>query len=1036
MNLSIVHKISLTIVILVVSSVSTVGWVFYTKTSEVLVAESIQDIIVDIRTTANRLQSRIKSQNEDVIFLANSPPVQGMLRAINNGQYNKKGKSTYKQLSKRLKLIFKGILQSKNNYLKLRFIGKNGQEYVVVGRNDNGKIISLTGKQLQNKSHRNYVIETLKLSIGKIYLSELNLNKEYGKVSQPHKEVLRSATPVYDEINGEVQGILLITAEFGNELRDIQKELQSEGSNIFITNDQGDYLLHPDKNKTYGFDLGKLYRIQEEYPDLEKLFEVDNKDINFVLKPEDIGGKHVLHLSKIFFDSSNPKRFLTVGMSELYSIIIAKQSEVLTNVLFTVVILTLIATLLAILFSIQLSRPIKQMTQSIDDYMHRRKSTVVMPTNQNDEIGVLARSYESMIAQIEEAQLNLKFLNKNLESRISERTLDLEISEKRQRTIVENMVDGLITIDEKGCIQLFNSAAINMFGYMENEVIGHNIKMLMPEPYHSKHDGYLQKYQQTGEKKIIGAGREVEGLRKDGSIFPMDLAVNEMVVGGEKIYTGVVRDITERKQMDKMKNEFISTVSHELRTPLTSIRGSLGLLAGGTVGDLPESANEMLKIASNNTERLLLLINDILDIQKIESGNISFKFESVDLKPFIEKAISEHADYGKQYGVTFEISHMLEGVKVYADKDRLMQVMGNLLSNASKFSNKGDAVHISMAAHQDDRLRISVTDYGRGIPAEFQSKLFDRFTQSDSSDTRTKGGTGLGLSITKVIIEKHGGLIDFISKEGIGSTFYIELPELIGDSASGDETMITLPDDTAACVLIVEDDPDIAALIRRMLAEAGYNSDIAYDAKQARELLAKRKNYYRLMTLDIMLPDEDGISLLTSLRNEAETQDLPIVILSVIANETKRELKGGALDVADWLSKPIDSERLIDVVSNVIAANQCPRVLHVEDEQDVHIIVNEMLKNKCELLWTTTLQESRDIIKLGNIDLILLDIGLPDGSGLDLIEDIEQMEPQPRIVIFSASDVSAEYLSRVDTVLVKSETNDEKLLSVLLRAVK
>lgn len=221
-----------------------------------------------------------------------------------------------------------------------------------------------------------------------------------------------------------------------------------------------------------------------------------------------------------------------------------------------------------------------------------------------------------------------------------------------------------------------------------------------------------------------------------------------------------------------------------------------------------------------------------------------------------------------------------------------------------------------------------------------------------------------------------------------------------------------------------------------MLAEAGYNSDIAYDAKQARELLAKRKNYYRLMTLDIMLPDEDGISLLTSLRNEAETQDLPIVILSVIANETKRELKGGALDVADWLSKPIDSERLIDVVSNVIAANQCPRVLHVEDEQDVHIIVNEMLKNKCELLWTTTLQESRDIIKLGNIDLILLDIGLPDGSGLDLIEDIEQMEPQPRIVIFSASDVSAEYLSRVDTVLVKSETNDEKLLSVLLRAVK
>ena len=333
-------------------------------------------------------------------------------------------------------------------------------------------------------------------------------------------------------------------------------------------------------------------------------------------------------------------------------------------------------------------------------------------------------------------------------------------------------------------------------------------------------------------------------------------------------------------------------------------------------------------------------------------------------------------------------------------------------------------------------MRISFTDYGAGIPDEFQPKLFERFTQSDSSDTRAKGGTGLGLSISKAIIEKHGGLISFVSKEGIGSTFYIELPELVGEVRSADSVIQSLSKDTSACVLIVEDDPDVAALIRRMLAEAGFNSDIAYNANQARELLAEKKCYYRLMTLDIALPDEDGISLLASLRKDPDTKDLPVVVLSVKANETKRELKGGALDIIDWLNKPIDNQRLVDVVRSAVAINRPPRVLHVEDEVDVYFIVSEMLKDHCDLLWTKTLSESRELIKQGNIDLVLLDIGLPDGSGLDLIKDIEQLEPQPQVVIFSALDVADEYADRVDAVLVKSKTNNAKLLNVLLKAMK
>ena len=1035
MKISIVHKLSITTVALVLFSTSVVSWVFYSKTSEVLVAETINDISINIENAANRVRELIAGQKEDVLFLANMPPIQGILRAQNKARYDQKDSSTYQQWEKRLQSIFITMLKSKSHYLKLRFIDANGQEKIVVGR-EGDNIIALSGKQLQNKSHRTYFIETIKRPKDTVYLSEINLNREYGKISEPHEEVLRSSAPVYSELTGEVTGILLITAEIGHELRKIQSQFLSESSNIYITNDWGGYLLHPDSSKSYGFDLGKRYRIQEDVPQLATLFLPENKDVNVTLEPENIGGERVINFAKIHFDTDRPERFIGIGMSELYSSIVDKQAGVMADVVWIALFLAMAATVLAILFSFRLSHPIKEITQAVDDYTHKRATNEILPVHREDEIGVLARSFDSMIGEIEEAQLNLKHANKNLESRVAERTLDLDISERRQRSILENMVDGLITIDDKGHIQSFNSAAVNLFGYKANEVMGLNIKMLMPEPYQSEHDGYLDNYNQTGKKKIIGIGREVEGLRKDGSIFPLELAVSEMVVAGEAVFTGVVRDITERKQMDKMKNEFISTVSHELRTPLTSIRGSLGLLSSGTVGELPESANEMLKIASNNTERLLLLINDILDIQKIESGKMSFKFERVELNSFINEAIVAHAEYGKQHGVNFVLGTELEGVHVFADKDRLMQVMGNLLSNAAKFSNDGDNVEITTAMHHGDRIRISVTDYGVGIPDEFQPKLFERFTQSDSSDTRAKGGTGLGLSITKVIVEKHGGLIGFVSKEGIGSTFYIELPELVGEVSAAESVIHSLPEDTSACVLIVEDDPDVAALIRRMLAEAGFNSDIAYDARQARQLLAKRKGFYRLMTLDILLPDEDGISLLADLRKDPDTKDLPVVVLSVKANEAKRELKGGALDVADWLSKPIENQRLIDVVSSVVSCNTPPRVLHVEDEKDVHTVVSQMLKDHCNLLWAQTVAESRELIKQGNLDLVLLDIGLPDGSGLDLIEDIEQLEPQPQVVIFSALDVSDEYADRVDAVLVKSRTNNAKLLSVLLGSMK
>lgn len=352
---------------------------------------------------------------------------------------------------------------------------------------------------------------------------------------------------------------------------------------------------------------------------------------------------------------------------------------------------------------------------------------------------------------------------------------ELREQEERLRLVVDNAVSGVITIDRTGIILTFNQAAEKMFGYVSSEAIGANVNMLMPEPHASAHDGYLNNYLRTGEAKIIGIRREVEGIRKDGTLFPLDLGINPMIQGGERQFVGTVTDISERKSAEQAKNEFISTVSHELRTPLTSIKGSLGLVRSGVIGELPDKLISMVDIAYNNSDRLVRLINDILDVEKIAAGKMEFRMEPLNLAGLLEQALVANKAYGEEHNVTFGLDSTVPEAMVNGDQDRLMQVLTNLISNASKYSPAGGEIEISLERRAEN-YRISVTDHGAGIPPEFQSKVFERFSQADSSDTRLRGGTGLGLNITKAIVEQHGGTIGFVSEVGVGTTFFVDLP--------------------------------------------------------------------------------------------------------------------------------------------------------------------------------------------------------------------------------------------------------------------
>lgn len=596
---------------------------------------------------------------------------------------------------------------------------------------------------------------------------------------------------------------------------------------------------------------------------------------------------------------------------------------------------------------------------------------------------------------------------------------------KRLKAILETVHDGIITIDSRGTIETVNPATCQIFGYDESEMIGQNVKMLMPNPYQSEHDQYLRNYCETGQAKVIGIGREVEGMRKDGSQFPIELAVTQMEVDDQLMFTGIVRDITERRQAEKVKAEFISTVSHELRTPLTSIRGSLGLLKGGVAGELSEKGISLLDIASNNTERLLMLINDILDLSKIEAGKMDFNFDKVSLAPFLQRVIDDNQAYGTQHGVVFELENSAADAVIWGDEHRLAQVMANLLSNAAKFSPDGSVVkvHVVRRKHQ---IRVSVIDQGLGIPDSLKQTVFEKFTQADSSDTRKVGGTGLGLSISKLMIEKHNGLIDFISEEGIGTTFYFDLPEMIVSSGEG----LTATTIESGRILVCEDDPDVSTLIRMMLSKAGYDTDAAFSAKEAEDLL--HQNRYLAMTLDVMLPDEDGRKVREKCRESEKNKSLPILFVSAIGNQVKLEMteQGDQDDLTGFLQKPIDADKLSEFFSKT-AQKSKKTVLHVEDDSDIRKLVSMLLPEDIHLIVASSLQEAKQSINNNEVDLLLLDIGLPDGSGLDLLDEINQSDPKPEVIIFSADDYRVMQVKGVEKALIKSKTSDQELVETI-----
>jgi PAS domain S-box-containing protein len=530
------------------------------------------------------------------------------------------------------------------------------------------------------------------------------------------------------------------------------------------------------------------------------------------------------------------------------------------------------------------------------------------------------------------------------------KTLDEKL---KTQAIVDNVVDAIITIDEAGIIQSFNQGAKSLFQYDKDEVIGQNIKVLMPDPDRSMHDEYLKQYLSTGNSKIIGVGREVTGLKKDGTQFPMDLTISKVDLHEGVIFAGIVRDISLRKDFEsalieakkmsdeanKAKSSFLANMSHEIRTPMNGI---IGLTHLAMETELTPVQNDFLKKIKSSSQNLLTILNDILDVSKIEAGKMDI--ESTELN--LEKVLQDVSDIlstkirEKDLEFNIDIAENIPNLLI-GDPVRLSQVLTNLSSNSVKFTEQG---HITISlrlleqTQETVNLEFSVQDSGIGLSADQIDKLFKPFSQADTSTTRIFGGTGLGLDIARNLVRLMGGEIRVESNPGKGSNFIfnvkfkpslkkkILLPlNLSTDRARINENFSIKPDNSSTeagdplpgtRILLAEDNKINQQVACGFLNHAGMVVTVVNNGQETLDILKEKE--FDTVLMDIQMPVMDGYRATRQIRAIPQFQDLPIIALTANASDEDRKK---ALDCGmnEHISKPIDAKELIKVLSQFIS---------------------------------------------------------------------------------------------------------------------
>lgn len=553
--------------------------------------------------------------------------------------------------------------------------------------------------------------------------------------------------------------------------RDINVEMISYTAPVYINNQfvgvaGMDISLNQIKNDVLKFKLYKTgyasllnndmqFIFSSKYKSNENLGDIENGKFKYLIEKIRSNENGVISIKQ------NGKYFF-VGFSHLTNgfilLVMIPKNEVLYELnrleiwsSGLLLLLIILSSIISVKIAKKIAGPMENLTE-ISKKLMQEKFNFKIPKKTNiEEIDSLSESL-------------MKFSNIYQEHRENENLLN---------TIMATIPDGIVII--KDCvIKECNISFCNIFGYNKNEVLGDSLhKFLINNNLEKCNRDFLNS--NCFIRKNLNSKIEIIGKNKNGNNFPIEVIIIEILVKHEAHYMIIVKDLTTQKEVEKTKNEFVSTVSHELRTPLTALSGALELILSGKIGEISDKIKNLLNMAYNNCSRLSNLINDILDIEKIKAGKMDFCFNKHEVMSLVENAVQLNEEYAKLYKVRYEIVNKINNVLIDVDKERFIQVLTNLLSNAAKFSFPNEVVKIGIEIN-NELISILITNRGCGIPEEYYSKIFKPFSQVDSSDNRSKGGTGLGLNISKSIIENMNGKIGFYSALNEETTFYIELP--------------------------------------------------------------------------------------------------------------------------------------------------------------------------------------------------------------------------------------------------------------------
>lgn len=909
--------------------------------------------------------------SRDALFLANTPVIQELRKPSDDSQAGGLNDNSIlsKQSAERLEDIFKAYMLPNTDVYQVRFIeAANGwQERVKIQRND--EELQIFGPTLlQSKENEPYINQTLAVDQGNIYQSDINLNREYGKIEQPMRPVWRFSTPLFYS-DGRPLGIIIINVDAESLLNKITKSPTPE-TKLYITNDEGGFLLHPSPSRAFVFEYGSSTRWQDDFHTVELPYGFNSIDITAFMGPKD--NVFAIESDFVLSDSADDRAIKIYSTVSQFLVFKSIALEI-GGILFTLIFIVFIGVVI-------------QYWSWLNDKI-RQKETL----NTQKEL---------------------------------HRSKEIE----RIKGLLDSAPDATFVTDEHGIIQIVNAQAEYVFGYDRLALEGKEIQELLPDyPRQVSESNIIGRVWENDQAVVQENSKESIAQNSNGDDFPVEISLSAVNLDEEILVSASVRNISQRLESEEKlrkalqdaelatqaKSAFLANTSHEIRTPLNAIIGLSYLLAEEK---LTEAQHQLVSKIQISGKSLLGIVNDVLDLSKIEAHEMDLEAQPVELRELCEEVSSVFAIQAeaKHLEFHFDLDPKLPAW-VITDSIRLRQVLANLIGNSLKFTDIGK---ISFSAKVQDTekelpddhtlIRLTVNDTGIGISAEAQERLFKPFTQADSSTTRRFGGTGLGLSIVHQLVSLMGGEIGVESTDNVGSTFWVDLPLRI---QTFDEIAEQENQNQTLFVLIAEDDPADAQQLRKMTRALGWRSEVVSNgAELVDTYISRQKNNLRppdAMILDWQMPQVNGVEAINILVNKIGRENLPAVLM-VSAHE-REVINENNLEryTSGFLMKPIEPSMLFNAVNDAVTLNtgNSKRVLQstraeaigakwlpnmsllvVDDSATNRVVVSHILKHNGAFVHTANSGEEALLLleDLSNdFDAVLMDVQMPGIDGLE-----------------------------------------------------